>query len=111
MLLTLPFPPSILSPNRRDHWAVKAPIKKQYREQCGWIAKQHPHSFPDGDISLQITFYPPNNRMDDDNIVGCFKSGRDGLADGWGVNDKRFSPTYVFAEPDKINPRVEITVL
>ena len=37
--------------------------------------------------------------MDDDNIVSGFKHGRDGLADGWGVNDKIFKPEYIHADP------------
>jgi crossover junction endodeoxyribonuclease RusA len=53
-------------------------------------------------IPVKITFYPPDNRhRDDDNMVGSFKSYRDGIADALGVNDRRFSPHYFFAEPEK----------
>lgn len=110
MKLILPWPPSILSPNRREHWAEKAPFKNKYRYACGLIAMKEVPEFPDGKIDLKITFYPPHNKMDDDNIIGCFKAGRDGIADGWGVNDKRFRPIYSFGDSDKSNPRVEIEI-
>lgn len=100
--LTLPWPPKELSPNHIAHWAKKAPIKKKYRETCGWLAKTLNIAIPEGPIEFTIIFHPPDKRnRDDDNIISSFKSGRDGLADGWGVNDRRFKPTYTFGEPVK----------
>jgi hypothetical protein len=58
---------------------------------------------------MTITFYPPDHRhRDDDNMVGSFKSYRDGIADALGVNDRRFRPRYVFADPEKPG-RVEVS--
>jgi crossover junction endodeoxyribonuclease RusA len=45
----------------------------------------------EGDIHVWMDFYPPDRRnRDDDNLIAAFKSGRDGVADALGVNDKRF---------------------
>lgn len=45
----------------------------------------------EGMVHLWITFLAPDRRArDDDNLITSFKSGRDGLADALGINDKRF---------------------
>jgi len=91
--LTLPWPPKQLSPNARLHWSVVAKVKKAYRMACFTQAiNAGMRSIPwDGDVHLWIDIYPPDRRArDDDNVVASFKSGRDGLADALGVNDKRF---------------------
>lgn len=91
--LTLPWPPKDLNPNQRVHWSKKAKAAKDYRERCAWIARAHewnrwPH---EGKLHLWIDFYPPDKRArDDDNMIAAFKSGRDGLADALGIDDKRF---------------------
>lgn len=42
------------------------------------------------DIPIRIDFYPPDRRIrDDDNLIASFKSGRDGLALAWGIDDHR----------------------
>jgi crossover junction endodeoxyribonuclease RusA len=91
--LTLPWPPKQLSPNARLHWSVVAKVKKAYRMACFTQAiNAGMRSIPwDGDVHLWIDIYPPDRRArDDDNVVAAFKSGRDGLADALGVDDKRF---------------------
>lgn len=91
--VTLPWPPSGLSPNARLHWSAKAKAAKAYRMTCFTLALEAGLRGVDweGDIHLWIDFYPPDRRhRDDDNMISSFKSGRDGLADALGVNDKRF---------------------
>jgi len=85
-----PFPPKELNPNTQLHWAVKARHKKIYREVCKILTLGT--KMPDDKlIDMHITFYPPDRRhRDDDNMVAAFKSGRDGIADALGVNDKMF---------------------
>ncbi|TGE04648.1 RusA family crossover junction endodeoxyribonuclease [Hymenobacter fodinae] len=77
---------------------------------CRQIAAAQPVSFPAGCIALCVTFYPPNNRWDFDAQVSACKALFDGIADAWGVNDRRFRPMMVFENADKHNPRVEITL-
>lgn len=88
----LPWPPSALSPNSRSHWAVRARAAKSYRAECCWLAKAADLRVSDeGVIHVGITFFPPSrHHFDDDNLVGRFKAGRDGLADALRVNDRRF---------------------
>jgi crossover junction endodeoxyribonuclease RusA len=93
MELTLPFPPSILSPNARPHWAAKAKAAKAYRHECFVACRIAGLILPetDGKLHLWIDFYPPSGRKyDDDGLLSRFKSGRDGMADYLGIDDVRF---------------------
>lgn len=93
MILTLPWPPTALSPNSRVHWSTLARAKKAYREACAWTAKEQGAGRIVADkLHLTITFYPPNRRAYDlDNCLARMKSGLDGLADVLGVDDKHWS--------------------
>lgn len=91
--LTLPWMPKALNPNQRLHWSVKSKAAKAYRMACFALALEAGFRSVDweGDVHVWIDFYPPDRRhRDDDNMIAAFKSGRDGLADALGVNDKRF---------------------
>lgn len=107
-MIQLPWPPSILSPNNRSHWARKLAPKARYRLDCYMVTKGYLHTRrdwrPSADcpLPLKITFSPPDRRhRDDDNMISSFKAGRDGMADALGVNDRLFRPEYHFAEPVK----------
>jgi crossover junction endodeoxyribonuclease RusA len=91
--LTLPWPPSTLSPNARSHWAVLSKAKKAYREACAWTAKgQGLKPAASSRLHLSLTFYPPTRRAFDlDNCLARMKSGLDGLADVLEVDDKDWS--------------------
>jgi len=99
--VVLPWPPKALSPNARVHWAVKSKAAAAYKAACWALCKQAgmvapPHK----KIALWLDFVPPNRRRrDDDNLVASFKSGRDGLADALGIDDKRFR-TFPFVSDD-----------
>lgn len=98
--LTLPWPPKELSPNARVHWRVRHKHSKAYRHSCGLLALQHKQSTPGGRLHLVLTFCPPDRRhYDDDNLLARFKAGRDGIADGLGINDKNFVTTISIGEP------------
>ena len=91
--VTLPWPNKSLSPNSRVHWGRKGAIAKAYRYTCSGLAREAKITAPCaiGPIHLWLDFYPPDRRSrDDDNLVAAFKSGRDGLADALGIDDKRF---------------------
>jgi crossover junction endodeoxyribonuclease RusA len=91
--LTLPWPPSALSPNARSHWTVLSKAKKAYREACAWTAKgQGLKPAASSRLHLSLTFYPPSRRAFDlDNCLARMKSGLDGLADVLEVDDKHWS--------------------
>lgn len=91
--VTLPWPPAVLNPNSRTHWSVKSKAAKAYRAACYALTKQAKLTAPetDGRLHLWLDFYPPDRRArDDDNMIASFKSGRDGIADALGFDDKRF---------------------
>lgn len=91
-MITLPWPDKVLNPNSRCHWSSKAKAAKAYRQSAGWATKASGDKVDgDGMIDLHITFYPPSKRLYDlDNCLSSIKSGCDGIADGLGVNDRRF---------------------
>lgn len=88
----LGWPPRELSPNARGHWSKRSKAAKEYRQACWALTKEAGVTVDwEGDVHLWITFYPPDRRQrDDDNIIASFKSGRDGMADAIGINDRRF---------------------
>ncbi len=106
MILTLPWPPSDLSPNARDHYLRKSRVTKAYREQAYWLTSGTGlgdfQLTDDGPITLAFTFHPPDRRKRDlDTMLSSVKAGIDGIADALGVNDVRFEYTLKRAEPVK----------
>ena len=90
-ILDLPWPPAVLSPNARSHWSKKSRAAKAYRAACHLLCKAAGMQAPAGRALLMLEFVPPDNRRrDDDNCLASFKSGRDGLADAWGIDDSVF---------------------
>jgi crossover junction endodeoxyribonuclease RusA len=109
----LPFPLSALNPNSRFHWTVVGNEKAMYRQKANIEAKQariradiylgDMQAYVEscgGKLPITITF-SPRRVMDDDNIIASFKAGRDGIADGLGIDDKLFLVTYKFEPPTK----------
>lgn len=110
MTVVLPWPPSILSPNSRQHWAQKARATKTYRHACWALTKQaNIRTIPAGRVSVLLEFVPPDRRhRDRDNMLAAMKSGLDGLADALGINDNRFELTIRVA--DEIGGFVRVTL-
>jgi crossover junction endodeoxyribonuclease RusA len=96
MQITLPWPPSILSPNTRVHWAPRAKAVASYRNECGWRARaQGVYPVEVGPVRMTITFHPPDaRRRDRDNMIASCKAMMDGLADAMILDDRFFIPTY-----------------
>ena len=89
--LMLPWPPKVLSPNARVHWAAKSKAAKAYRTACFLLCRQAALTVPAGRALLSLEFIPPDRRRrDDDNCIAAFKSGRDGVAEALGIDDSRF---------------------
>lgn len=113
-LIELPFPPASLSGHNKGHWRSKSGIVAKHRE---WAIKAtlavrnrvKVRLGEDSDIRVSVTFYPPDRRSDRVNYPNRMKPYWDGIADALCVNDRRFLPTYHFAEPTK-PARVVITI-
>ena len=99
-MIELPFPPAALSGHNKGHWRSKTGIVARHRD---WAAKAtravRPLIRGSGDIRISVTFYPPDRRTDRVNMPNRIKPYWDGIADALGVNDRRFLPVYLFAEP------------
>lgn len=107
-IVTLPWPPKELNPNKRLHWSKKAPITKAYKEACWALCKEAGLTLPMAGAAplyialrtsakelpryhLWIDFFAPDRRhRDDDNCIQSFKAGRDGVALALGINDSQF---------------------
>lgn len=103
MTIDLPFPPSSLSGHAKGHWRSKAAVTAKHRAwaKAATLAtglREYPLT---GDIRVIVTFYPPNRRGDRVNFANRCKPYFDGIADALRVNDSRFLPSYLFAEPVK----------
>lgn len=111
MIIKLPWPPTGLSPNARNHWAKLAKLKKAYREACFWQAmEQGARPMQASKLHLTLTFYPPTRRAYDlDNALARIKAGLDGLADVLKVDDKHWTLTIKKGEGVGGFVSVEIT--
>lgn len=111
-MIEVSFPPSSLSGHAKgnSHWG-KSQETKRWRALACKNAQESGYagSFTDGDydISVHISFFPPDRRSDRMNFANRVKPIIDGIADGLRVNDRRFVPTYHFCPVTKPG-RVEI---
>jgi crossover junction endodeoxyribonuclease RusA len=102
-VIELPFPPASLSGHHNEHWRKLQPVKKKHREWAMLATLAAGIPVPDeGDIRVSVTFYPPDKRGDRTNYPNRCKPYFDGIADALKVNDRRFLPSYHFAEPTKL---------
>jgi len=110
MIIKLPWPPTGLSPNARNHWAKLAKLKKDYRKVCACQAiSQGVRSMQASSLHLTITFVPPTRRAFDlDNALARIKSGLDGLADVLKVDDKHW--TLTICKSDTVGGFVKIQI-
>ncbi len=114
MTFDLPFPPSSLSGHNNGAWYNRDKIVATYRAEAFHLtrnakAKQGFAVPATGDIAISFLFFPPDNRSDRTNFAGRMKAQIDGIAEALGVNDKRFLPSYQFADPCKPG-RVVVTL-
>lgn len=108
----LPWPPPILSPNSRANWQKKYRAAKEYRNVCFWLARHAGiRRMSCKRVNVEIVLCQPNGRVvrDDDNAIGAFKAGRDGIAQAIGVDDGRWNTTYPPGDPCK-DGAVSVTI-
>lgn len=85
--IRLPYPPKELSPNSRVHWRTKAKHTAEYREACGWAAKEAMQKtsgvFPIAPPVAAYTIYYEHDRRrrDPDNHAAMLKAAWDGFKD------------------------------
>ena len=110
--LSLPWPPSALSPNGRMHWAKLAQAKRSYRSACYLTAvAQNARPVVADRLQVCLEFVPPTRRKYDlDNLLARMKSGLDGVADVLGVDDSRWEIAIRRTEQPKAPGCVIMTV-
>lgn len=110
-MIVLPFPPASLSGHNTGHWSKKSGDVASLRLIAKDRTKKASYAVGEGegDIRIHFRFVPPDNRGDRVNFPNRLKPLIDGIADGLGVNDKRFLPSYEFAAPEKPG-RVEVSL-
>lgn len=93
MILTMPWPPTALNPNARQHWTQVAKAKQSLRAAWAWEAtKQGAKPMDAESLAVKLTFHQPDRRPRDlDNMLSACKAGLDGLADVLGVDDRYWS--------------------
>lgn len=92
-MIELPWPPASLSGHCSTHYRVMRPIIAKHRLWAFQATKALGYAPPEqGDIPVSVVFYPPDNRSDRINYWNRMKPYFDGIAEGMGVNDKRFVP-------------------
>lgn len=111
MQIDLPWPPKELSPNARVHHMVRYRKAKAYRAACYLLTIQARIKAPAGRAVLALEFVPPDRRArDDDNLVAAFKSGRDGIAEALGVDDRQFVTEFCMSSHTWPGGKVLVTI-
>ncbi len=106
MRIELPFPPSGLSPNRKNggHWGVTHRIKEKYKQDCWALTREAMNQGDDAEkmvfgshaIPITLTYCQPDKRRRDaDNLLAASKAGLDGVADALKVDDILFEPVII----------------
>lgn len=103
-------PDPMLSPNAKPNRYAKTRAVKAARDEAYWETWIETGQFlpgrtwegipGDGVIEMEIAVgWPPDRRrLDDDNLIGCLKPTRDGIADALGISDRRFRVISVTQE-------------
>ena len=99
MIVILPWPSAVLSPNSRAHWRKKSPITKCHKSEAFYLAKaaMQPGQVFTGPM-VKVTFCPPDNRRrDTDNMLASCKAYLDGVALAIGCDDSGWTLTIARA--------------
>jgi crossover junction endodeoxyribonuclease RusA len=112
IVIDLPWPPKMLSPNSRASWRAKIRPKAEYKTACYWLAFAagvKPNVIHGGPLDVQIEFIPPDRRPRDvDNMLSSCKAAIDGVAQAMGIDDKHWRITI--SKSDIIGGIVRMTV-
>jgi len=114
MKIMLPWPPRVLSPNSRVHWAKLMRAKREFKRECMAAAlKQGVRPLPlqRNGLHVDLLFVPPTRRVFDlDNALAAMKSGLDGLADVLHVDDSQWAFSIAKAPLGVVGGMVYVTV-
>ena len=81
-IIDLSFTRPPLNLNQRLHWAVKAELTRDIRQEVCIKARPLKKQFAPGPIIVRLHWRPKDNRVrDEDNIIATFKPAADGIVD------------------------------
>jgi crossover junction endodeoxyribonuclease RusA len=112
LVVTIPYPPTILNPNGRGHWSQRYRAQ-QAQKQAAELAVLRTRRAPRWETAeTQAVFFVPRARpMDGDNAAATLKGAWDGVAAAGVVTNDRGMihqpPTFAV---DVDRPRVELTI-
>lgn len=107
-MIILPWPPSSLSGHNNGAWFNKSRLIATHRAWAFHATREAKAKVAEsGDIPIKFRFVPPDNRGDRTNYANRLKPYIDGIAEALGINDRRFLPSYEFAEVEKPG-RIEV---
>ena len=116
ILVELPWPSPLLSPNSRVHWSQRARATKKARADARVATyaalgpERGPYAEYGGPIAVRMAFRPPDMRRRDlDGMLSRCKSALDGIADALGVDDSRFT-LQIERGPVHMGGRVMVTI-
>lgn len=92
--ILLPWPNRKTSPNARVHWAQLAQARagEHFTARLATVAALGEARPAPSDYELTLTFCPPSKRNYDlDNALASCKALLDGVAEGLGIDDSRFT--------------------
>lgn len=115
IIVQLPLPPRVLSPNARPHYMTKARAVKRTRQSTCMIARAATESRPlwkRATIQLAYTF-ARKGRRDPDNLIAWAKANIDGLRDAGILADDDavayLPPQVAVGKPESLTITVERT--
>lgn len=111
MIISLPWPSSDLSPNKRQHWAAKSKAVAKYRDMCctTTMLQSVRQRMPKGPWQVSMLFFPPDKRRYDmDNLLARMKAGLDGVCDALKINDRDFKRTII--EPGAVQKPASVRI-
>ena len=104
MMIELPWPSSILSPNARPHWGARNRAFSKHKSWAHNATLAHRPALqreplPEGELRVVVTAYPPTaHKMDRDNFLSRCKAYLDGISYCLGIDDCRFDPRVQWGE-------------
>lgn len=115
VILTLPIPDRVLSPNARAHYHAKARAVKKYRTRAKveFMAAYSAGFRPRAVTANVSAKWFAKTRMfpDRDNALASLKAAFDGLSDaGLFCTDRNVTHQPIQFDVSKDNPRIELTI-
>ena len=117
MVVTLPLPGRLLSPNARCHWRRKAAAVRARRRDAGYamlaaVREQKPAGLPWRAAMVETLFlFADRRHRDKDNLLASIKPDFDSIQDAKIVaDDSRLTPAAPVIGVDASDPRLVMTI-